>query len=208
MPDHRDAVTSGEAPGSGSKPGDLARAAMQAAARTAKANPGGRSRRVAGRRQQNWSAPGPDPKDPQPLGSLVGRLVDDRGWGIRPAKARCSADGRNWSDRRSPHTAGRSNCARANYWFSRTPPPGPPSCGCSCPRCRPGWRPNWAATWFAGFGCRDRSLRAGTPVRDGSRAGACATPSASRGRFPADTSTSMIVSAGGAVRPHLWRSRS
>jgi len=81
LPDHRDAVTSGEAPGSGSAPDDLARAAMQAAARTAKANPGGRSRRVAGRRQQNWSAPGPDPKDPQPLGSLVGRLVDDRGWG-------------------------------------------------------------------------------------------------------------------------------
>lgn len=67
---------------SGATPGDLARAAMQAAARTAKANPGAQPRRVAGRRrQENWSSSGPDPtNDPQPLRSLVGRLVDDRGW--------------------------------------------------------------------------------------------------------------------------------
>ena len=64
-----------------STPGDLARAAMQAAARTARANPGPRSRRVAGPRRENWSSSGPDPDDPQPLKSLVGRLVDDRGWG-------------------------------------------------------------------------------------------------------------------------------
>ena len=68
--------------GAASTPGDLARAAMQAAARTAaKANAGVRPRRVAGRRRENWSSAGPDPNDPQPLGSLVGRLVDDRGWG-------------------------------------------------------------------------------------------------------------------------------
>ncbi|MGI8722516.1 MAG: DUF721 domain-containing protein [Geodermatophilaceae bacterium] len=74
-------MTSGESAASGSTPGDLARAAMQAAARTAKANPGARPRRVAGRRRENWSSAGPDPTDPQPLKSLVGRLVDDRGWG-------------------------------------------------------------------------------------------------------------------------------
>lgn len=63
-------------------PGDLARAAMQAAARTARANPAAQPRRVAGRRRdQPWSSSGPDPaNDPQPLGSLVGRLLDDRGW--------------------------------------------------------------------------------------------------------------------------------
>ncbi len=66
---------------SGSTPGDLARAAMQAATRTAKAHPGVRTRRVAGRRRENWSSAGPDPTDPQLLGTLVGRLFDDRGWG-------------------------------------------------------------------------------------------------------------------------------
>lgn len=64
----------------GATPGDLARAAMDAAARTARANPGLRPRRVAGRRRENWSGSGADPNDPQPLKSLVGRLVDDRGW--------------------------------------------------------------------------------------------------------------------------------
>ena len=55
---------------------------MQAAARTAKANPGAQPRRVAGRRRESWSSSGPDPaNDPQKLSSLVGRLVDDRGWG-------------------------------------------------------------------------------------------------------------------------------
>lgn len=66
--------------GNGSTPGDLARAAMQAASRTAKANPDTQPRRVAGQRRESWSSAGPDQTDPQPLGSLVGRLVEDRGW--------------------------------------------------------------------------------------------------------------------------------
>lgn len=72
--------SSSQSPDGGSSPGDLARAAMQAAARTARANPAAQPRRVAGRRREQWSSAAPDAHDPQRLGSLVGRLLDDRGW--------------------------------------------------------------------------------------------------------------------------------
>lgn len=36
-------------------------------------------RRVAGQRR-SWSGPGPDPRDPQPLGRLVRQLAKKRGW--------------------------------------------------------------------------------------------------------------------------------
>lgn len=39
-------------------------------------------------RRRRWSAPGPDPRDPQPLGRLVSRLVADRGWEKPTAEAR------------------------------------------------------------------------------------------------------------------------
>lgn len=32
------------------------------------------------RSRKRWSGPGPDARDPQRLGSLTGRLADDRGW--------------------------------------------------------------------------------------------------------------------------------
>lgn len=43
---------------------------------------GGRGRR--GRGRGGWSGPGPDPRDPQLFGALLGQLMRDRGW-QRPA---------------------------------------------------------------------------------------------------------------------------
>jgi predicted nucleic acid-binding Zn ribbon protein len=42
-------------------------------------------RRVAGRRR-SWSGPGPDVRDPQPLGRLTRDLAKKRGWSIRVAE--------------------------------------------------------------------------------------------------------------------------
>ncbi|MCF8603743.1 DUF721 family protein [Gordonia sp. HY442] len=40
-----------------------------------------RSRRRGGdRSRRSWSGAGPDPRDPQPLGKLTGRLAKDHGW--------------------------------------------------------------------------------------------------------------------------------
>jgi predicted nucleic acid-binding Zn ribbon protein len=83
------------ATGDGSQTGrDLARAALDAARAKAKARgvepgvrrpgaPGGGSDRSSRRRR--WSGPGPDQRDPQPLGRLVSRLAVDRGWNTRLA---------------------------------------------------------------------------------------------------------------------------
>jgi predicted nucleic acid-binding Zn ribbon protein len=68
---------------------DLAREALRAAreasaARAAerKAERSGVVRRPRGRRRR-WSGPGPDERDPQPLGRLVSRVSLDRGWSPR-----------------------------------------------------------------------------------------------------------------------------
>ncbi|AXX27370.1 Zn-ribbon-containing, RNA-binding protein [Actinosynnema pretiosum subsp. pretiosum] len=63
---------------------DLARAALEAARAANKAR-GVRSRRATGgaaarRRRRTWSGPGPDDRDPQPLGRLASRIAADRGW--------------------------------------------------------------------------------------------------------------------------------
>ncbi|GAA4913451.1 putative nucleic acid-binding Zn ribbon protein [Stackebrandtia albiflava] len=42
------------------------------------------SRRPRRRRRGGWSGPGPDDRDPQLLGDVLGKLVKDRGW-RRPA---------------------------------------------------------------------------------------------------------------------------
>ncbi|BBY39862.1 UPF0232 protein [Mycobacterium mantenii] len=42
-------------------------------------------RRVAGRRR-SWSGPGPDVRDPQPLGSLARELAKKRGWSAQVAE--------------------------------------------------------------------------------------------------------------------------
>lgn len=73
--------------------GALGRAALdiaRAASRRSPLRPG--ARRVAGRRRNEerrggYSGSGPDPRDPQPFGSLVRRLVDDRGWKSTAASA-------------------------------------------------------------------------------------------------------------------------
>jgi len=78
---------------------ELARAVLDAA--MARRGAGGRSRGgarggsgggrsgaggAAGRRgrRREWSGPGPDPRDPQPFGAVLGKLVKARGW-QRPA---------------------------------------------------------------------------------------------------------------------------
>src|SRR5262245_6095584 len=48
---------------------------------------GGRGRQPAGRRLRGYSGPGPDPRDPQPIGSVLARLVKARGWQRPTAEA-------------------------------------------------------------------------------------------------------------------------
>ena len=43
-------------------------------------------RRVAGTSRRRWSGPGPDARDPQPLGSAAGELARSRGWSGRVAE--------------------------------------------------------------------------------------------------------------------------
>jgi predicted nucleic acid-binding Zn ribbon protein len=74
---------------------ELGRTALEvarAASRRAPLRPG--ARRVAGRRRPGaegarggYSGSGPDPRDPQPFGALVRRLVADRGWEATAASA-------------------------------------------------------------------------------------------------------------------------
>src|SRR5262245_37356122 len=75
---------------------ELARAALDAArARRAAAGGGAKGRRGAtgsgvagaGRRLRGYSGPGPDPRDPQPIGSVLARLVKARGWQRPTAEA-------------------------------------------------------------------------------------------------------------------------
>lgn len=77
---------------------DLAHAALEAAKAKAKergTSPGYRRRTVGGGgqnpRRRRWSGPGADPRDPQPLGRLVSRLVADRGWNESVTTARVFA---------------------------------------------------------------------------------------------------------------------
>jgi predicted nucleic acid-binding Zn ribbon protein len=70
---------------------ELARAALDAALARRKVPP----RRTAtpgqggsGRRLRGYSGPGPDPRDPQPFGALLGKLVRTRGWEKPAAEAR------------------------------------------------------------------------------------------------------------------------
>lgn len=68
---------------------DLARAAMESArsATRSKEPERARWRRVAGQRPSTWSAAGADPRDPQPFGASIRRLVADRGWERQTAEA-------------------------------------------------------------------------------------------------------------------------
>ncbi|KKC02071.1 DUF721 family protein, partial [Mycobacterium nebraskense] len=51
------------------------------------------TRRVAGRRR-SWSGPGPDARDPQPLGRLARDLAKKRGWSAQVAEGTVLG---NWS---------------------------------------------------------------------------------------------------------------
>lgn len=63
---------------------ELARRALEQAREQGKVVGKGKAspvRRAGARRsRRRWSGPGPDSRDPQPLGRLTGRLADDRGW--------------------------------------------------------------------------------------------------------------------------------
>jgi predicted nucleic acid-binding Zn ribbon protein len=89
----------------------LARAALdaaRAAGRTYTTKPGAPPRQAgdgqSGRRRR-WSGAGPDPRDPQPLGRLVRRLVSDRGWEKPAAEARVLGD---WPNLVGPDIASKS----------------------------------------------------------------------------------------------------
>src|SRR5271168_1310155 len=60
-----------------------ARAQGKDAGKGRSAPPAGR--RVAGRRRR-WSGPGPDVRDPQPLGSVARELAKKRGWSTHVAE--------------------------------------------------------------------------------------------------------------------------
>lgn len=73
---------------------DLGRAALETARAASRRSPRPSGRRVAGRRgagaeqrRGGYSGAGPDPRDPQPFGRLMRRLVADRGWETTAANA-------------------------------------------------------------------------------------------------------------------------
>lgn len=94
-PPNRDDQGAGEPPAELAGP-DLARAVLDAAKarrevsgprRRTRSDPGGTARDGGGatggqpgRRRRGYSGPGPDPRDPQPLGAVLARLVKARGW--------------------------------------------------------------------------------------------------------------------------------
>ncbi|RAV06734.1 DUF721 family protein [Mycolicibacterium sp. GF69] len=47
---------------------------------------GAAPRRIAGNSRRRWSGPGPDSRDPQPIGSAASELARNRGWSGRVAE--------------------------------------------------------------------------------------------------------------------------
>ncbi|MGS2618502.1 DUF721 domain-containing protein [Micromonospora sp. LZ34] len=66
---------------------DAARARRETAARTRRRTTGGDGAGGQQRRLRGYSGPGPDPRDPQPLGAVLDRLVKARGWQQPAAEA-------------------------------------------------------------------------------------------------------------------------
>ncbi len=86
------AVTEPRSEGSALRPvrgADLARAALDSARSAARAKEPERARwrRVAGQRRSGWSGARADPRDPQPFGAAIERLMSDRGWQRQSAEA-------------------------------------------------------------------------------------------------------------------------
>lgn len=83
----------GDAAAGGAAGPELARAVLDAA--KARRDAAARTRRRSvvsgdgegGRRLRGYSGPGPDPRDPQPLGAVLNRLVKARGWEQPAAEA-------------------------------------------------------------------------------------------------------------------------
>ena len=68
---------------------ELAQAVLDAARAKRSARPSsGRSGSGGRRRLRGYSGPGPDPRDPQPFGELLAKLVKARGWQRPAAEAR------------------------------------------------------------------------------------------------------------------------
>jgi predicted nucleic acid-binding Zn ribbon protein len=63
---------------------ELARAVVDAAKARRTARPRPPADATQPRRKRGYSGPGPDPRDPQPFGSVLAKLVKARGW-QRPA---------------------------------------------------------------------------------------------------------------------------
>ncbi|MEU5938949.1 DciA family protein [Micromonospora sp. NPDC047548] len=81
------------APGAGASGPELARAVLDAAKARRDATAKTRRRSAVGgdgggeRRLRGYSGPGPDPRDPQPLGVVLERLMKARGWQQPAAEA-------------------------------------------------------------------------------------------------------------------------
>jgi predicted nucleic acid-binding Zn ribbon protein len=88
---------------------ELARAVLDAAKVRRESNrrtkPAGTGAGSAGRRLRGYSGPGPDPRDPQPFGAVLAKLVKARGWQRPAAEATVFGD---WSKVVGPELA--SHC--------------------------------------------------------------------------------------------------
>jgi predicted nucleic acid-binding Zn ribbon protein len=72
---------------------ELARAVLDAAKVQRAGRPAvRRSTMRGGRRLRGYSGPGPDPRDPQPFGAVLGQLMKARGWQRPAAEARLFGD--------------------------------------------------------------------------------------------------------------------
>jgi predicted nucleic acid-binding Zn ribbon protein len=67
---------------------ELARAVVDAARARRQLPARRRAVREGGGRLRGYSGPGPDPRDPQPLGAMLARLVKERGWEQPASEAR------------------------------------------------------------------------------------------------------------------------
>lgn len=77
------------APASQPSSEDLAQAVLEAARVRRESRPSTQRRSTGGeRRLRGYSGPGPDPRDPAPLGELIARLIKMRGWERPAAEAR------------------------------------------------------------------------------------------------------------------------
>ncbi len=66
---------------------DAAKARRDATARTRRRSPVPGGDGEGGRRLRGYSGPGPDPRDPQSLSTVLNRLVKARGWTLPAAEA-------------------------------------------------------------------------------------------------------------------------